>query len=57
MVVRYTIGFMTEIERILDTYSLEEIFQLNGLTEEDVLTFLVEQNFVSLPDPRPVDVS
>lgn len=48
---------MTEIERILDTYSLEEIFQLNGLTEEDVLTFLVEQNFVSLPDPRPVDVS
>jgi len=43
-----------EIEDILQTYSLEEIFELNELTEEEVLYFLVEQEFVTLPNPRPI---
>lgn len=39
---------------ILQTYSLEDIFELNDLTEAEVLEFLVEQKFVSLPNPRPL---
>lgn len=46
----------SDIERALDTYSLDEIFELNGLTEEDVLFFLVEEEFALLPNPRPVDI-
>lgn len=46
-----------DLERILDTYSLEEIFELNDLTEVDVVLFLVEQKFLELPEPLPVDVS
>jgi len=45
-----------EIENILDTYDLEEIFELNDLTSEDVLYFLVEEKFVTLPDPKPIDI-
>jgi len=44
------------IEKTLDTYSFEEILELNDLTEEDVLTFLVDKEFIELPDPRPVDL-
>ena len=43
-----------EIEDTLETYSLEEIFELNDLTEEEVLYFLVEEEFVTLPNPRPL---
>jgi hypothetical protein len=45
-----------EIENILDTYSLEEILELNDLTEVDVLYFLVDEEFLILPEPRPVDL-
>lgn len=44
-----------QIEKILQTYELEEIFELNDLTDEDVLLFLVEQEFLELPEPKPVD--
>jgi len=47
---------LSKVERILQTYTLEEIFELNDLTEEDVLLFLVEEEFLELPDPEPVDV-
>jgi hypothetical protein len=49
---------MTEVdvEHILDTYSLEEILELNDLTEEDVLIHLIKFRMVELPDPKPVDV-
>lgn len=45
-----------EVERLLDTYSLEEILELNELTETDVLFFLLEKHFVKVPDPCPVDL-
>lgn len=48
---------MTEyevIENYLETYSLEEILELNDLTEAEALYFLVERKFVSLPNPRPL---
>jgi len=41
---------------VLDTYTLEEIFEINELTEEEVLLFLIEQKFVRLPEVLPVDV-
>ena len=44
-----------EAEKILDTYSLEEILEQNELTEADVLLFLIEEEFVELPEPKPVD--
>jgi hypothetical protein len=46
----------TEIERYLDTYSLEEILNENDLTEEEVLTVLIDQEMVHLPNPRPADI-
>jgi hypothetical protein len=44
-----------EIENILETYALEEIFELNDLSPADVLYFLVEEDFITLPEPRPID--
>ena len=40
---------------ILDAYSLEEILELNDLTTEDCLEFLVEEGFVSLPEIKPLE--
>lgn len=40
---------------ILETYSLTEILELNNLTDEDCLEFLVEENFVDLPDVKPLE--
>ena len=45
---------VSDIERILQTYSLEDIFHLNDLEEADVLYFLVTEKFVSLPKPQPL---
>lgn len=40
---------------VLETYSLEEILELNDLTLEDCLEFLVEEGYVELPDIKPLD--
>lgn len=45
-----------ECERVLQSYTLEEIIELNDITEDEVLHFLVEQDILELPDPRPVDL-
>lgn len=45
-----------DVEKILETYALEQIFEMNDLTEEEVLMYLVEQDFVSLPEIKPVDL-
>jgi len=44
------------IGKVLQTYSLDDILELNELTEEDILLFLVEEDFLKLPNPRPVDL-
>lgn len=44
-------------EKYLGTYSLEEILEINGVTEGEVLEFLVTQDFLSLPDIKPVDLN
>lgn len=46
----------TVIEKYLDTYSLEEILELNELTEADALNHLVQTGLVRLPDPEPIDL-
>lgn len=40
---------------ILSTYSLEEILELNDLTAEDCLEFLVEEGYVELPEVQPLE--
>lgn len=45
-----------DFERVLQTYSLEEILELNNKTEAEVLDFLVSSEYLELPDPLPVDV-
>lgn len=44
------------VSTVLEVYTLEDILEFNDLTEEDVLLFLVENKFVTLPNPRPVDL-
>lgn len=44
-----------KVESILETYSLDEILEINEVTQEDTLLFLVEQEFVKLPNPEPLD--
>jgi len=40
---------------VLEVYTLEEIFEQNDLTPEEVLQFLVEQKIIDLPNPTPLD--
>ncbi len=44
-----------EVESILDVYTLEDILELNDKTEVDVLYFLLEEEFVELPNPKPLE--
>jgi len=46
---------VTEFSAILDTYSLSEILELNDITEEEALDFLVTQGFLELPEIKPLD--
>lgn len=45
----------SEATVLLDTYNLEELFELNELTTEEVLCFLVEQEYLTLPEVLPID--
>lgn len=40
---------------ILDAYSLEEILELNDITNEEALDYLVTQGFIELPRIKPLD--
>ena len=53
---RLSIGAVNieKIEDILQAYSLEEILELNDLSTADVLYFLVEEEFLELPNPEPL---
>lgn len=46
---------LTNLATILDVYSLEDILELNDLTTEDCLSFLVENEFVTLPTITPLE--
>lgn len=47
---------LSVIERVLQTYTLEEILELNEITEEEALLSLVNSKLVKLPNPSPVDM-
>lgn len=46
---------LARFSAILETYSLTEILEMNDLTEEDLLEYLVEEGMVKLPEIRPLD--
>lgn len=45
----------SQYDKVLETYSLDEILEWNNITEEEALEFLVTRDFLSLPNPRPID--
>ncbi len=46
---------MNIYDTYLETYTIEEILELNDKTEEECLEFLVEEGFVELPKIKPLD--
>lgn len=40
---------------ILDVYSLEDILELNDVTTEEALEFMVEEDFIKLPVIKPLE--
>lgn len=41
-----------EVEKALETYSVEEILEHNDLTLEEVLELLVREGFILLPEVK-----
>lgn len=40
---------------VLDVYTLHDLFELNDVTEEEALEFLVTRGFLTLPEVQPLD--
>lgn len=40
---------------LLETYTLSEIIELNDLTDEEVLEYLVVHKIIKLPDIKPLE--
>ena len=45
----------TKAELLLDTYDFDELLEVNDLTEEDVVTVLLEQDIISFIKPVDYD--
>lgn len=43
-----------QIQDLLDLYTLSEVLLRADATEEDVLLFLVNEGFLTLPEVKPV---
>lgn len=41
---------MKDIEKLLETFTLEEILEHANVTPEEVLEFLFEEGFIELPE-------
>jgi hypothetical protein len=46
---------LTDCSAALEAYTLEEILNLNDMTEEDVLIYLVEERIITLPEIKPLE--
>lgn len=46
---------MTNYTTILELYTLEQLLELNDLTTEEALEYLVESKFLDLPTIKPLD--
>jgi hypothetical protein len=44
-----------ELEHLLEVYSFQDILELNDRSEADALEFLVNQDFLILPQVKPLD--
>lgn len=42
------------VAALLEAYTLSEILEMNDLTEEDILEYLVAHSIVKLPEVRPL---
>ena len=40
---------------VLDLYSLEEILEINDITPEEALEYLVDARLVKLPEPQELE--
>lgn len=47
---------MVDCAKLLETYTLEEILEVNEVPEEDVLLLLIEEQVIKLPLVMPIDV-
>ena len=45
---------LTRARELLETYTLDEILDYNGLDEADILKELVEQGVLELPETEPL---
>lgn len=45
---------LEKIENYLETYTLQEVFEQNDLTEAEVLLYLIEAEYLYLPEPEPL---
>jgi len=43
------------VTALLEAYTLSEILEMNDLTEEDVLEYLVRHGRITLPELRPLE--
>lgn len=53
-VVLYLVSELDLVERVLQTYSLEELMEMNNLTDYDVLCILMTHRQINYP--KPVDL-
>lgn len=53
--VRGVILLPVNYATILEVYSLEELLELNDITNEECLEYLVDQKFLKLPKITPLD--
>jgi hypothetical protein len=44
-----------QIEKLLDTYTLEDILEDGGLTIAEALALLVTDGYLALPETKPVN--
>lgn len=42
---------------ILEVYDLSELIEMNDLTQEEVLEYLVEHRLIKLPEIQPLEFS
>ena len=47
-------SILSEIEALLDIYSIEEVLEINDLSAVDALSLLYEYGEIELPNTQPV---
>lgn len=46
---------ITDYSAILEVYSIQDILELNDITEEEALDYLVTQDFLVMPSVKPLE--